>query len=504
MADWRQTLQAYRQKFLELPLQKKLLILAIPLSAVLLLLVLTIYATSPNYGVLYTGLSQEDMQAVLLELDKEGVKYKVGQDGKSVMVPENMVADLRLKLAAKGIPNKGIVGYEVFDKTSFAVSDFQQQVNFKRAVEGELARTILKISSIEDARVNIALPEKSIFVRDEEEPSASVFVKLKPGQELTAEQVKAIRNLVSASVPKLKPQSVVVVDDKGRDLTALLDEESAKVGERELKLKLEFERSLEKKIQTALESALGYGKVKVKVSADLDFSKVKQKEELYDPDMTAVVSQQKKKERTQSTGPAGVPGAQANIPPGAGLGAGGQLISEKSETITNYEVSKRETYTEGPDFKVKRLSVGVMLDANLKDVDINKIRNIVIASAGVDLQRGDVVSVEALPFKAVALPEEKPPYIDYIKYGLLGILALGTFMVLFILLRKMKRKPPPLPAPVVTQPPPPMEALEEVKGIEEIRLKAKEMVTVEAVAKVSKQDPEKVARIIKSWLRSKT
>jgi len=441
------------------------------------------------------------MQAVLMELDKEGVKYKIGQDGKTVSVPENVVADLRLKLAAKGIPNKGILGYEIFDKSSFAISDFQQQVNFKRAIEGELARTILKLSSIEDAKVNIALPEKSIFVREEEEPSASVFVKVKPGYEITKEQVIAIRNLVAASVPKLKPQNVVVIDDKGIDLTSLLeDEEDIKVSEKELKLKLEYEKNIEKKVQAALESTLGFGKVKVRVNADLDFSKFKQKEELFDPDMTAVVSQQKKKERTEGPGTGGIPGAQANIPPGAGVGAAGQFVSEKSETITNYEVSKKETYTEGPNFRVKRLSVGVLLDANLKDIDLNKVRNMVVASAGIDFERGDVVSVEALPFQTAQVVPEKLPYEVYIKYALLALLLVGMLGIVFFALRRFRRKEEvPITIPTPTLPP----EMEEVREVEELRAKARELVTVDAIAKATKTDAEKVAKVIKSWLRSK-
>ena len=331
MAELREVINNLRDKFTNLTLTQKLLVIGIPTLALVFLILIATLATKPNYTTLYAGLSQEDMSAIMAELDKEGVSYKVGQDGRSILVPENQARDVRLKLAAKGIPSKGIVGYEVFDKNNIGVSDFQNQVNFKRAVEGELARTILRMTGVEDVRVNIGMPQKSIFVREEEEPTASVFVKLKPGYELSIEQVKAIRNLVSASVPRLKPQKVVVVDNLGRDLTALLEEEEP-IRDKELKLKLEFEKRLEREVQKALEDVLGYGAVRVKVSADLDLTKREQKEEVYDPDMTAVVSQQKKKERTMGGGVAGVPGAQANIPPGAGaVAGGGQVITEVFE-----------------------------------------------------------------------------------------------------------------------------------------------------------------------------
>ncbi|QID32641.1 flagellar basal-body MS-ring/collar protein FliF [Pampinifervens florentissimum] len=500
MADIREALNNLKERFLALSTTQKIALVAVPLLALGVLLAVALLATKPNYTVLYSGLSQEDMSAVMSELDKDGVNYKIGQDGKSILVPEPQVRDIRLKLAAKGIPSKGIVGYEIFDKTGIGVSDFQNQVNFKRAVEGELARTILRMSGIEDVRVSIGMPQKSIFLREEEEPTASVFVKLKPGYELTPEQVKAIRNLVSASVPRLKPKNVVVVDDKGRDLTAMLEETEGTVHDKELKLKAEFERRLEREVQRALEEAIGFGSVKVKVSADLDFTKREQKEEIYDPDMTAVVSQQKKKERTTTGGGAGVPGAQANIPPGAGVVVGaGQVLTEKSETITNYEVSKKEVYSVDPMIKVKRLSVGVIVDANIKNLDLEKVKRIVSASAGINPQRGDVLTVEAIPFQKPPFEKPTPDYEKYVKLGLLVFLVLTASIIALLVLRRLLRRKEVVPVPVLPGAP----TLEVIEGAEEIRIKAEKVEAVEAIVKTAKEEPEKVAKIIKSWLRSK-
>ena len=499
MAELREVINNLRDKFTNLTLTQKLLVIGIPTLALVFLILIATLATKPNYTTLYAGLSQEDMSAIMAELDKEGVSYKVGQDGRSILVPESQARDIRLKLAAKGIPSKGIVGYEVFDKNNIGVSDFQNQVNFKRAVEGELARTILRMEGVEDVRVNIGMPQKSIFVREEEEPTASVFIKLKPGHELTPEQVKAIRNLVSASVPKLKPQRVVVVDNLGRDLTALLDEEET-ISNKELKLKLEFERRLEKEIQKALEDVLGPGSVRVKVSADLDFTKREQKEEVYDPDMTAIVSQQKKKERTMGGGMGGVPGAQANIPPGTGAAAGGgQVITEKSETITNYEVSKKEVYTVDPFVKVKRLSVGVVVDANIKNIDTEKIKRIVTASAGINQQRGDIITVEAIPFQRSTFEKTTTEYEKYIKLALIAFLAIIFAIAMLILLRKLSKK-----KEITTLPPPTgVSGIEVVESAEEIRLKAEKVEAMEAIIKAAKEEPDKVAKILKKWLRSK-
>ncbi len=501
MADIRETLNNLKDKFLALSTTQKAILIALPILVLGILITLATFATKPNYTVLYSGLSQEDMSAVMVELDKEGINYKVGQDGKSILAPEPQARDIRLKLAAKGIPSKGIVGYEVFDKTGIGVSDFQNQVNFKRAVEGELSRTILRMSGVEDVRVNIGMPQKSIFLREEEEPTASVFVKLKPGHELTPEQVKAIRNLVSASVPRLKPKSVVVVDDKGRDLSSMLEEMEDSIRDKELKLKAEFEKRLEKEVQRALEEALGFGAVKVKVSADLDFTKREQKEEIYDPDMTAVVSQQKKKERTTTGGVAGVPGAQANIPPGAGaVAGGGQVLTERNETITNYEVSKKEVYSVDPLIKVKRLSVGVLVDANIKNLDLEKVKRIVSASAGIDPQRGDLITVEAIPFQKPVFEKPPPDYEKYIKLGLLVFLVIVASIISLFTLKRLLKKKEVTPVPVV----PGVPTLEVIEGAEEIRMKAEKVEAVEAIAKTAKEEPEKVAKILKGWLRSKT
>ncbi|MFN7065805.1 MAG: flagellar basal-body MS-ring/collar protein FliF [Aquificaceae bacterium] len=500
MERLKEILRNLNEKFMAFSITQKLLIIGIPIITLGILITMITFLAKPNYTVLYAGLSQEDMTAIVSELDREGVKYKISTDGRSVLVPEDQTRDIRLKLAAKGIPSKGSVGYEVFDKSGISTSDFQNQVNFKRAIEGELARTILRIEGIEDAKVNIGMPQKSIFVREEEEPTASVFVKLKPGYEITLEQVKAIRNLVSASVPKLRPQKVVIIDHTGKDLTALSEEEDY-VRNRELKIKLEFEKDLERKIQRALEEVLGYGSAKVKVYADLDLTKKEQKEEIYDPDMTAIVSQQKKKERTTSGGVAGVPGAQANIPPGAGVMAGaGQVLTEKSETLTNYEVSKKEVYTVDPLIKVRRLSVGILVDANIKNLDWAKIKRIVEASAGINPQRGDIITVEAIPFQR-PIPEKLAP--DYEKYIKLTILVLLTSLlagVLLFTLRRLLKKKEVVPLPTPIEMPTP----EIIKEAEEIRAKAKRIEAVEAVVEIAKEEPDKVANILRKWLRSKS
>ncbi|ADC89287.1 flagellar M-ring protein FliF [Thermocrinis albus DSM 14484] len=494
--DYRTLLRELKTKIEQLSTKQKLILSGAVAAGLISLLLMVLLASSARYVPLYSGLSQEDMSAVLSELEKEGVPYKLGGDGRSVLVPEDKVRDIRLKLAAKGIPSKGVVGYEIFDKSNFAVSDFQNQVNFKRAVEGELAKTIMRIQGVEEAKVNIGMPQRSIFVREEEQPTASVLVRLKPGYELSPEQVKAIRNLVALSVPRLDPKNVVVIDDRGRDLTSLLGEEMD-LTERELRIKREYEEQVEKKLQKILEEALGVGNVKVRVSADIDLTRRESKEEIYDPDMTAVVSQQKKKERVLGGTLGGVPGTASNIPPATGVGAGGQTLSERTETITNYEVSKKQIYTEEPLVKVRRLSVGVVVNSQLKNVNLDSIRELVQTAAGIDQRRGDTISVVAVPFHRPTLGEEKAKERVYWPYIVGGVL-IASLLVFSLLVFMRRRKQVPLPTPPTAVPPVP-----ETMVTEEIRVKAKEVASLEAVAELAKQEPQKVAKIIKSWLRSK-
>ena len=491
MEEYKAKVREYFNKFKELPFQKKALLLGVPLFLVASALALLLLLSREDYVVLYTALGREDLNAIVSELDRQGIKYRISPDGRTIYVPESVARELRLQLAAKGIPKKGVVGYEIFDKGGIGLSRFQLQVNYKRAIEGELARTIMSLKCVDYARVHIALPEDTIFVREREEAKASVFLKLLPGCKLTPEQVKAIRNLVAGSVENLPPQNVVVIDDRGRDLTAYLDEEEeGKLTKDQLEIKRRFERELEKKILRVLEQAIGYGRVSVSVSAELDFSRMKKKEELYDPDLTAVVSEQKKKERTTKIQPQGIPGTQANVPPAQGRNFTEQTLTEKKETITNYEVSKREIYYEDESIKIKRISVGVLVDKSA-NIDPKKLEELIVASAGLDPKRGDRVSVVLTEF-ATAKPAKKPapkkvPLYLYVVLGLASLVFLGliTFGILRLLKRKKKEEEIPVPPTYAVAPP-----TEEVKKS-----------PYEEFVELVQKEPKKAAIVLKNWLK---
>jgi len=387
--------------FKQLPLWQRIALVATPLVLTASLLFIA-YFNTPHYSVLFSNLDPDTLQRVEYTLSRLGIDYKVDLKTGTVEVPSDQVDRLRIYLAEQGIisPEKK-VGFEIFDKQSFTVSDFVEHVNYIRALEGELEKTISSIDAIEDAKVNIALPRQSIFARPEEEAKASVLIKLKPGAQLTPEQIKAIRDLVAASVVGLKPQNVVIVDQYGRDLTALLDENNSLVGlaTNQIKLKLEYEKKLQREIENILSSVVGYGNAKVKVSLYLDFSQTQEKDYEVNPDQTAIVSQQKEKTEKRAVQPLGAPGTESNIPPGKGRKNAEALIETSRKSITNYEVSYIQRLINDPTIKVKKIAVGVILNSAVKGVNPEKIKKFLISSLGLNPKRGDTVSVVEIPFK---------------------------------------------------------------------------------------------------------
>ncbi len=308
-----------------------LLVAALSLVAILGTIVFK-NVTEEKYAVLYTGLSPDDAGQILTVLQEERIPYRVEGNGTIIMVPEDKVYDIRLKLAAKGLPSGKSVGFEIFEEPKMGTTQFQEQVNYLRAIEGELERTIKQVDAVMDAKVNIALPKDSIFVREEDEAKASVLIKLYPGKDLTQEQVKAIVFLVSHAVPKLHPENVTVIDNRGRVLSDLLeDEEKAVVSGKSLEIKRKLEKQIEKSVYSMLARALGPNKVVVKATVELETGKKLQQDEIYDPDKTAVVSERKiqEKEISYKEQQAGVPGTTTNVPPVLDLTGQGNIKTKR-------------------------------------------------------------------------------------------------------------------------------------------------------------------------------
>ena len=502
--------------------------IALVLGALTLLSFLTFVALNRNpskdYAVLYTHLSPDDAGEILSVLQQEHIPYKVVGDGSIILVPKDKVYDVRLKLAAKGIPHGKVVGFEIFDQTKLGITQFQQNVEYLRALEGELERTIKRIDAVRDVKVNIALPKDSIFVRPSEEPKASVLVDLWPGRDLTPQQVKAIVFLVSHAVPGLKPENVTVVDSRGRVLTDLLSQEEETGASKELQIKQKLERDIEKKIQTMLSQVLGGSKVVVRASVEVETGKVQTKKEIYDPDMTAVVSQRKvqEKETGLKKQPQGAPGTTTNVPPVVNLGAPQQVINkEKKDITTNYDVSKTVEESLTPVFKIKRITVGVLVDGKYEKVktkdgtveykfvprspqEIKTYEEIVKSAIGYDPKRGDIVTVASVPFEAKLLvggrkAKKRTNWIYYaVAVGVIGLLLIGGLAFKLLKGKKKEVVPPEaqLPEALMAE----MEARKKhEEELENIRLDQDPIYL--KIVEIGKDYPELLTNVISKWLK---
>ncbi|BCD59924.1 MULTISPECIES: flagellar basal-body MS-ring/collar protein FliF [unclassified Nitratiruptor] len=444
----------------------KTLFLALGIGALIVLLsaLLIRDISAEKYGVLYANLTADDAGNILTILQEEKIPYKVEGNGKIILVPKDKIYDVRLKLAAKGLPRSQNVGFEIFDEPKMGITHFQENINYIRALEGELARTIKKIDAVQDARVNIALSKDSIFAREEDEAKASVIISLHPGMSLTKEQVKAIVFLVSHAVPKLKPQNVTVVDNTGRVLSDMLEENEEKEINDVVDLKRKLRRDIEKSVESMLARALGAQKVVVRANVEIETAKIDKRDEIYDPDKTAVVSERKIQEKSKSVPqrPVGSPGTPTNVPATINTGPNGNILQDKSkkDITTNYDVTKSLIVTKQNVFKVKKITVGVLIDGKyIKKMDKNgtmqvqfvprseqelkSFENLIKSAIGYDPKRGDQVTVVSVPFENQALAAPIQPskgFERYIIYAAFALIAIMALLLVWFILKQRKQK----------------------------------------------------------------
>jgi flagellar M-ring protein FliF len=380
-------------------------------AAALFALVLNV-GTEPN-GLLYANLDLKEAGSITQALDQAGVKYEVKGDGSTIMVPRDKVASTRLLLSGKGLPTSGSVGYEIFDQSSpLGQTDFVQNLNRQRALEGELARTIRSLQGVTAARVHLVLPKRQLFEDEAEAPSASVVIG-SAGREPSPDQVRALRNLVAGAVPDLKPEKVTVVDERGKLLAGADDGDGA--GEASDAARNQTEERIRKTVKDLVEGVVGVGKARVQVTADLDLSRVTTQEEKFDPDGQVVRSTQTVDENAKQ-GDAGAGGATSaqNVPtpaPAAGAGETSSSASGRTEETTNYEISKTTRTEIQEPGTVKRLSVAVAVDgvttfdakgkptyAPRSAEEMQRIDQLVHSAVGFTATRGDQVSVVNVRF----------------------------------------------------------------------------------------------------------
>jgi len=516
---------------------------------------LFLWSRAPDYKVLYSNLSDRDGGAIITALQQANIPYKFSEAGGAILVPSEQVHEMRLRLASQGLPKSGSVGFELMDNQKFGISQFAEQINYQRALEGELERTIESVSSVKSARVHLAIPKPSVFVRDKEAPSASVLVNLYPGRALDEGQVLAITHMVSSAVPEMPVKGVTILDQDGNLLTQ--PSVGGGLDASQLKYRQQIERSTQQRIDAILAPLFGSGNAHSQVSADIDFSRSEQTSENYgpngNPQQAAIRSQQSSTATEMSQGGAsGVPGALSNQPPqpasapiNAPAGASGGVtttpVSDRKDMTTNYELDKTVRHLEQPMGGIKRLSVAVVVNylrvvdgkgrATMQPVSADKlaqVNQLVKDAMGFDAQRGDSVNVVNSPFTAELDPNADLPwwrtpdmlalYKQIATY--LGIGAVALFLY-FVMVKPALRRAFPPPEPVVAAALPSPDEPILLDGIPAAERAANASVEIdtgdaellalenakhkyernlEFARSIARQDPKIVATVVKNWV----
>lgn len=492
------------------PLKKKIALCSVIALTIALMAGIMLWSERIDYQVLFSNLTQEDAGQVINKLKDMKVIYKV--DGNAIYVPGNKVYELRLELAAQGIPSGGGVGFEIFDKNQLGVTEFVQRLNYIRALQGELARTIRQLSEVDQARVHIAIPERTIFTEKEERPTASVVLKLRTGRVLSQGQIGGILHLVSSAVEGLSPDNVAVIDSMGNMLSRPADGD-ATVDAKQRDYQKAVDKDYESKLASMLEGIIGKGKVIVRAATKIDYAQVEKTEESFDPDTIAMRSVQRNTEKSSGGGGGGgIPGVLSNQPgPQAAVAAPSSSSSSSQKTTENinYEVSRSVSKIIQPRGEVKSVSVAVLVDGTYKkvkdktvyqargDEELKKYDEIIKAAIGFNKDRGDQVIVENVPFETVPEEVEKTDYmraaLSVLKYMVpLVLIVLIIFFVIKPVIETLKAQPKIAPSPKEVQPVVPSAVETEVST---------EALRKEQVTEVVKKDPRTAAMVLKEWLQ---
>jgi flagellar M-ring protein FliF len=451
--------------FIELSVERKIVFSLVIAGVAAAIYFTAVYATAPQYGVLYSNLNAPAASGIIDKLHSYNIPYKLADRGKTILIPKNAVYATRLKLASIGLPRQEGVGFSIFDKVQIGMTDFMQHVDYQRALQGELERTIDQINQIKYSRVLIVMPRHSVFATRKIPAKASVIVKLRPGMSLNKMQVNGIIHLVASAVESLKPKNITIVDTDGRVLS-IPTKSSFQYTVNQLNYVKRIEKNLESKINSMLIPVVGEGNVTSKVYVKVDFSKKTESKLTYNPNTTAIVSQQTY--RSSSTGalkPYGIPGAKSNLPPGKVPipTAKPSTHTVKKET-TNYDVSKKIEKISYPVGTVKRVYASVLVNGTYKKVKSSKgkpsikytprsssemslFNNIVKTAIGYSKTAKDKVVVANIPFKriryAIPLPPKKT-MASVIKSNLgeiirYGVILIGIVLLILIILRPLMK-----------------------------------------------------------------
>lgn len=446
-------------KFMAMSMAQRFGVLALAAMSVAVIVVSLMWATAPKYQYLFTDLSEQDASLVVQHLKDSRIPYRLTKGGSAVMIPEKNVYETRLALAAQGIPKGGVgKGFALFDETSFSSSEFVQKINYQRALQDELANTIMSLEEVDFARVHIAMPKESIFIEDEKPAKASIVIKTRPGMKMNPAKVQGIVYLVEKSVRGLDPENISIMDIKGRVLyEGKKDSDSVVMASDRLEFKKAVENQLQERAQDLLEKIVGPSAAVVKVSADVDMDMVKSMQDNYDPEIHVVRSEEVKNQYAGSAqaaqGPAGTPsnlptgrGGPEAVPAEGGKGAG--------SIVRNYEIGRNQTEHVHSPGDVKRLTVSVVVDGTYKtDKDGNKlfvarqaselaeIEKAVKNAVGFNADREDLITVSCMPFAqeqvdlgSISREKNRELIMTAVKYVLFFVLVL---LVLLMVIRPL-------------------------------------------------------------------
>lgn len=500
--------------FNELSVERKIVFFLLITGVAIALYFIAVYATAPEYGVLYSNLNASSASGIISKLHSYNIPYKLSDEGKTISIPKNKVYEIRIKLASIGLPHQEGVGFSIFNKVQIGATDFMQHVDYQRALQGELERTIDQINQIKYSRVLIVLPRHSVFVTKRMPSKASVIVKLKSGMSLNKMQVNGIIHLVASAVEGLSPKNVTVVDTNGRILS-IPTKESFEYTVNQLTYVRKIEKSLENKINSMLIPVVGEGNVISKVDVKVNFSKKIESKLTYNPNTTAIVSQQiYKSSSIGALKPYGIPGAKSNLPPGkTPIPTGKPSVRTIKKETTNYDVSKKIEKISYPSGTIQRVYASVLVNGTYKKTkssngkislqyiprsssEMSLFNNIVKTAIGYSQSSKDKVVVANIPFKKISyvIPApSKKTILSIVKSNLGEIIRDGVILIGIILLILLILKP--LMNYITTYQP---SSSKTKKGDEEEKLETLAQIKKESISQPEPNMKDVAANIVKS------
>jgi flagellar M-ring protein FliF len=431
------------------------------------------FRTESDFRPLYTAMAPEDAAPVVQKLKESGVAYRLSEGGGTVLVPSARLADSRLTLASAGLPKSGRIGFELFDKTNFGATELVEHINYQRALEGELERSVMSMAEVVQARVHLTFPRESVFLDQQQPAKASVMIKLRPGVRISPQNVLALSNLAASAVEGLSPDAVAVIDMDGNLLSRPKRASSAdsQITSEALEARQQIEHDLVAKINATLEPLLGADQFRAGASVDCDLTSAEQEEETFNPDQSVMLTSQKTEDVSDRGTPGGIPGTAANLPRPPATTGSGSSTSHKTENAT-YQSSRVVRHTRIPQGVVRKMSLSVLVGQPVRwegsgksrhqvvtppsPETLNTIRDLVAGVTGVDTKRGDQLIVETLPFESSMIPDpadllpvpspktdNQPKWLEAIdKYRNVLYMALGGLLVLSVLIRMGMRMMP--------------------------------------------------------------